>query len=112
MEQQDGFPVYYPGFASTTSMECTFCYSDSKAKHDRICNMLRQMSQQATLSMKLIIEKVLRKVARGLVPIEVETRKFVREGTFDKSHHTEGSLVRSAYLAFVEEIRRLACPNL
>lgn len=61
--------------------------------------------------MHLILDKLVRLVASGLVPIDVETREFVRGRTFFKNHHSEGSLVQSAGYAFVETNAHIGMPS-
>lgn len=61
--------------------------------------------------MKIILGKFFQQDTRALVHIDIETRKFVRGGTFDTNHHSDGLLVQSAGHEFVETNTNIVMPS-
>lgn len=69
-------------------------YNDIKATNDSVYNMLGNMCFKATLSLKLVLEKMMTAISRGQVPIRIETTKFIPQGDFEDKNHCDGSITQ------------------
>lgn len=68
-----------------TSQYC-LSYNGSKTLLDRVYNMLKEMGTQASLLIKLILEKLVLHILQESVPVDVETSKYLLKGAFEQKH--------------------------